>query len=119
MSDPGRVERRAAPRVEVEVEVSFASESQFFVGLSGDLSEGGLFVATWRSLPLATAVDLALSLPDGPVFARGHVRWVRDQVEGGAAPGLGIAFECLSPGDRARIEAFCAERAPLYCDVGE
>ncbi len=119
MSEPSPVERRAAPRVEVKVEVSFASDSQFFVGLSGDLSEGGIFVATWRALPVASAVDLALSLPDGPVFARGHVRWVRDSVEGGAAPGLGIAFEYLNPIDRARIEAFCAERAPLYCDVGE
>ncbi len=119
MSDPSRGERRAAPRVTVEVEVSFSSESQFFVGLSGDLSEGGLFVATWRTLPVAAAVNIALSLPDGPVFARGSVRWIRGAVEGGAAPGLGIAFDSLSADDRARIEAFCAERAPLYHDVGE
>jgi uncharacterized protein (TIGR02266 family) len=105
--------------VQVEVEVSFSSESQFFVGLSGDLSEVGLFVATWRKLPLASSVSLALSLPDGPVFARGNVRWIRDEVEGGAVPGLGIAFDSLSAHDRARIEAFCAERAPLYYDVGE
>ena len=99
--------------------MSFSSESQFFVGLSGDLSGGGLFVATWRKLPVAAQVNLALSLPDGPVFARGSVRWVREQMEGGGVPGLGIAFDSLSPQDRARVEAFCAGRAPLYYDVGE
>ena len=101
------------------MEVSLSSESQFFVGLTGDLSEGGLFVATWRRISVGAPVALALSLPDGPLLVRGYVRWVREQVDGGATPGLGIAFESLSDVDRVRIEAFCTERAPLYCDVGE
>ena len=113
------MERRAVPRVEVQVEVSFSSESQFFVGWRGDLSERGLFVATWRKLPVAAAVNLALSLPDGPLFARGNVRWVREEVEGGAVRGLGIAFRSLNPHDSARIGALCAEWARLYGDVGQ
>lgn len=35
-----RVERRSAERVSIEVEVSFSSESQFFAGLTGDVSSG-------------------------------------------------------------------------------
>jgi hypothetical protein len=43
------------------------------------------------------------------------VRWIRD-VSSGAAPGLGIAFERIAPDDVARVERFCAERAPLLHD---
>jgi uncharacterized protein (TIGR02266 family) len=113
---PGATERRGAPRVRVEVEVSLASESHFFVGLTGDLSEGGLFVATWRKLPVGATLDVELALPDGPVIARGTVRWLRDAGDEGA-PGVGVAFESLSDADRARIESFCAARAPWYYEV--
>jgi uncharacterized protein (TIGR02266 family) len=113
---PASAERRGDPRVSIEVEVSFSSASQFFVGLTGDMSEGGLFVSTYRSLPVGAEISLALSLPDGPLFARGQVRWVRDSAEG-VTPGVGVAFEALAHSDRVRIQAFCAARPPWYYDV--
>jgi uncharacterized protein (TIGR02266 family) len=109
-------ERRAVPRVPIEVEVSLTSESHFFTGLTGDLSEGGLFIATWRKVAVGAQLELALSLPDGPVLARGRVRWMRDAMECGA-PGLGVAFDDLSDEARLRVEAFCAKRAPWYYDL--
>jgi len=109
-------ERRADVRIALEVEVSLASESHFFVGLSGDLSGGGLFVVTWRKLAVGTPIFVAVDLPDGRLLADGEVRWVRDASD---APGLGIAFTGLSEEDRRRIEVFCAQRAPLYFDVEE
>ncbi len=112
----GGAERRSVPRIPIEVEVSVHSESQFYVGLTGDLSAGGLFVATWRRLPVGAEIELVLSLPDGPVNARGRVRWVRDLGEG-VAPGLGVEFDELSAADRQRVETFCTQRAPLYVDV--
>lgn len=105
-------------RVAIEVEVSLASESHFFVGLSGDLSRGGLFVVTWRKLEVGTALFVAVDLPDGRLLADGEVRWVRDGADG-ASPGLGLAFTGISEQDRHRIELFCAHRAPLYFDVEE
>jgi len=111
-------ERRAAPRVSLEVDVSIESDSHFFVGLSGDISRGGLFVATWRKLPVGAAVEVALSLPGGQVLAHGTVRWVRDLSEG-VNPGFGVAFEELSAEARARVEAFCAAQTPYYYDVDE
>jgi uncharacterized protein (TIGR02266 family) len=102
-------------RVVIEVTASQESESHFFVDLTGNLSEGGLFVATWRHLPVGTAVDLAISLPQGALSLRGRVRWVRDMAEG-VVPGLGVAFEGPSDEQLARIEEFCAQRAPLYVD---
>jgi uncharacterized protein (TIGR02266 family) len=96
--------------------VSLVSESNFFAGLTRNLSNGGLFVATWRRLPVGTPVDVVLTLPDGPVRTQGRIRWVRDLTEV-AAPGIGIMFDALSERDRQRIEAFCAERAPDYYEV--
>ncbi len=92
------------------------SESNFFVGLTRNLSHGGLFIATWRRLPIGTPVEVVLTLPDGPVVTRGRIRWVRD-VPDVTTPGIGVMFEALSEEDRRRIEAFCARRAPDYYEV--
>jgi uncharacterized protein (TIGR02266 family) len=110
-------ERRSTPRVAIEVTVSLTSESHFFVGLTGDLSQGGLFVATYRELSIGTEMEVALTLPDGLLAARGQVRWVRRATDT-VAPGVGVAFEQLTEADRARIETFCAARAPWYYEVG-
>ncbi len=113
-------EQRASQRVSVTVDIHLASESQFFSGLSGDISEGGLFLSTYRPLPIGSAVDLEFSLPgsDSPLRARGEVRWLREH--GSDQPrGVGIAFETLEDEDRERIHRFCALRPPLYYeDVG-
>lgn len=105
-------------RVAIEVEVSLSSESHFFVGLSGDLSRGGLFVVTWRKLTPGTPVFVAVDLPDGRLLADGQVRWARGAADG-ASPGLGVAFTGIPEQDRRRIEVFCAQRSPLYFDVEE
>lgn len=111
-------ERRADVRVAVQVEVSLVSESNFFVGLSGDVSHGGLFVVTWRKLPAGTPIFVAIDFPEGRLLADGAVRWVREAAEG-VTPGVGIAFIGLSDEARRRIDDFCAQRAPLYVDIEE
>ncbi len=111
-------ERRASARAQLQVDVSCDAESRFFVGLTGDLSSGGLFVATWRAFPRGTAIELELSLPDGALKALGRVCWARAAAEG-AVPGIGIAFERLADEDRARIEAFCISEPPWYYDVDD
>jgi uncharacterized protein (TIGR02266 family) len=112
------LDQRATARVRVEAEVSLVSQSNFFVGLTRNLSNGGLFVATLRRLPVGTPVDVVLALPDGPLETQGRVRWARELTEV-AGPGIGIKFDALSEQDGRRIEAFCAERAPDYFDVDE
>jgi uncharacterized protein (TIGR02266 family) len=113
-----RTDRRGDVRVAVEVEVSLESESNFFVGLSGDVSRGGLFVITWRQVPVGTPIFVAIDLPGGRLLADGEIRWVREVAEG-VSPGLGIAFVGLSEEDRKRVDQFCAKRAPLYVDIEE
>src|SRR5688500_16619726 len=57
------IEHRATPRTSLVVELHLASDSHFFSGLSGDISEGGVFVSTYRDLATGTPVDLEFSLP--------------------------------------------------------
>lgn len=122
MADSGSYEdkvapfRRASPRVPLEVDVSFHSESQLFVGLSGDISQGGIFVSTYKDLPIGTAVTIKFTLPNGEIEAVGTVRWCRHATEGGEPPGVGISFDSLSSDARALIEQFCHARPPLYYD---
>jgi uncharacterized protein (TIGR02266 family) len=110
-------EHRASKRISLEVELHLASESHFFSGLSGDISEGGVFVSTYRALAQGSLVDLEFSLPGAtqPLHARGEVRWHRDATPHGP-PGVGISFDELSEDDRKAIHRFCTMRPPLYYD---
>ena len=116
---PQFTDRREDARVAIALEVALTGDSQFFAGLTGDIARGGLFVGTYRTLPIGQTVELTFSLPNGAtIHTTGSVRWAR-AASTGAPPGLGISFESLSDADRAQIESFCAERAPLYHDDGE
>lgn len=109
-------ERRSDARVPIEADVSLESDSQFFTGLTGNLSTGGVFVATYRQLPVGCTVVITLTLPDGELRVKGTVRWSRD-ASSGASPGLGVAFDELDPGNTSRIARFCEVRAPLLHDA--
>jgi uncharacterized protein (TIGR02266 family) len=110
-------ELRASQRISIEVELHLASDSHFFSGLSGDISEGGVFVSTYRALAQGSLVDIEFSLPgsDRPLHARGEVRWHRDATAD-LPPGVGIAFDELSDDDRKLIQRFCTMRPALYYD---
>lgn len=110
-------ERRAARRLPIEVDVDVEGAAHRFRASTVDLSPGGLFVSTQRDIPEGTHVMLGLSLPSGAALeVIGIVRWRRPvhDGEGGASPGLGIAFFCLDPEVKKTLEAFCAVREPLY-----
>jgi uncharacterized protein (TIGR02266 family) len=110
-------EQRSSKRISIAVELHLASDSHFFSGLSGDISEGGVFVSTYRALAQGSLVDLEFSLPgsDRPLHARGEVRWHRDATPD-VPPGVGISFDELSDDDREIIHRFCTMRPPLYYD---
>ncbi len=110
--------RRASPRVNLQVEVTLQSESNFFTGFSGDISETGVFVATYQKhLPPGTPVDLTLALPgEPPMPLVGSVRWVREAGEptSGVLPGMGIAFSGLEEKETVAIQRFILGREPLF-----
>lgn len=116
-SDAPAAERRRSPRVDLETDVTFESASNFFTGFMEDISEGGLFVATYNLQPLGTKMDLRFTLPNGQVVqVEGEVRWLRDPRDENldAPPGMGIMFGEIAPEDREAIQAFIEARSPLF-----
>lgn len=101
----------------LEVEVGFVGEHNFFAGLTMDVCEGGLFVATYQSRPVGTKLMLSFVLPDGhAITAPGIVKFVIE-ARGDVPPGMGVAFLELSPADVAAIRSFCKKREPIYYDT--
>lgn len=111
-----RADRRGSQRQSCEVHIDLHTESQFFSGFSTDLSDGGVFVATYTPAPIGTELTLEFDLPgDHKVRTEGRVIWIREQ-DTGATPGMGVAFQSLSSADRAAILAFTETRPPLFYD---
>jgi uncharacterized protein (TIGR02266 family) len=117
--DRVRGERDERPRrLDVSLMVSVDSESNFYVGFTENLSDGGVFVATHAPRPIGCSVDLLVALPDqAPIRAKGTVAWLREYAETiDAAPGMGIRFDQISPEDVKRILEFGRARPPMFFD---
>jgi uncharacterized protein (TIGR02266 family) len=120
---PPEGERRGDERRAVEVELGFQSDTNFYTGLTMDISSGGLFVATYDIPPVGTAVNVNFSLPGGPIMSlNGVVRWVREinPVLPDMTPGIGVSFDDLDPADEAALNQYLARTSPLlYEDINE
>jgi uncharacterized protein (TIGR02266 family) len=112
------VDRRQHERAGLKTFVHLGSESNFYTGLSNDISEGGLFVATHDLLAHGAVVDLEFSLGehDYKVKVQGAVRWVREYNRDcpDVRPGMGVQFLNLSQEDRAAIKKFVKTREALF-----
>jgi uncharacterized protein (TIGR02266 family) len=101
--------------VQAAFSVHYRTVDELVVGLTHDLSKGGVFLKTDRFLPLNAVVRLHIELPEGggdiPVICR--VIYVRDpqaaQATGGP-PGMGIQFLDMDADKQGRIQQFIAER---------
>lgn len=107
VTDPS--DRRATARVGIEVDVSIGGAGHVVTGVSGDVSVGGLYVSTYRTLAEGTRVSVRFRLPTGSVMATGVVRWTREG-RPGRLPGMGIEFVELDALDRECLERFCGKR---------
>jgi uncharacterized protein (TIGR02266 family) len=113
------VERRRPARVNLAVKVGLEHGNNFFTGFSGNISEGGLFVATHQLLPIGSTVDLFFEMPDGyPVQVEGKVRWVREYnpLAEDVPPGLGVSFDDLDGEARIVVERYVAQHETLFFD---
>jgi uncharacterized protein (TIGR02266 family) len=112
-------DRRQAHRAEVSVEIGLRTETNFFVGFSGDISEGGIFVTTVALLPIGTSVALSFSFPGGiQVEAEGEVAWTRQGVafDSDLSAGMGIRFTRLKDEAFTAIQEFASIREPIFHD---
>ncbi len=112
-------ELREGPRIDVEADVTFSSEENFYQGFSENISEGGLFLVTYVTRRCGEVITVRFSLPgiEHPIEVRAEVRWLRSpDWERGVNPGIGVRFIDLNDADRASIERFIKRREPLFYD---
>jgi uncharacterized protein (TIGR02266 family) len=109
--------RRTAKRLVVQLAVGLQSEHNFYQGLSENISEGGLFIATHQLLSIGTTLTLEFGLPgrSEKVTVQGTVRWVRDAA-GSHSPGMGVAFTEMDADTLAAVKEFIRLREPEFYD---
>lgn len=108
------------PRKDVEANIGATTQSNFYVGFTGEIADGGVFVATYEVLPKDTSVNLLVTLPGGYEFnVHAYVRFVRDPMDFSAEsePGMGIQFENLAADARELVLRFVRKRPPMFYDV--
>jgi uncharacterized protein (TIGR02266 family) len=100
-------ERRAAPRVLVDLEVDCASEDNYLFAYITDISATGIFVRTTAPEQPGTHINLRLSTEDDAALElEGEVIWVNPYRPGtpdNLHPGMGIRFINLDNELRDRL----------------
>lgn len=124
-------ERRSHPRFHLKLAITLRGDNNFYSGVTSDVSEGGIFIATQYMLPIGTPVVMELELPrfEATLTVRGVVRWLREpeamcrpgEVFGGAyhdevKPGMGVQFDKVSPSEATMIRNFMRMRTPELFD---
>jgi len=107
-------------RHRIEANLGATTQSNFYVGFSGEIAHGGVFLATYETLPKDTSVTMLVTLPGGFEFeCDGYVRFVRDPLDfaSESEPGIGIQFEGLSDEARNLVLRFITKRPPIFYDV--
>lgn len=107
---PRREEERA--RTRTKIRISFKKASDFFRAYIGNLSGGGLFIKTTKSLPVGTLSDLEFTLPDSNQVIRttGEVAWIRskDESSENKPTGMGIQFIDMNPENKKLLQDYIA-----------
>jgi uncharacterized protein (TIGR02266 family) len=120
LDEESETETRIAPRSAVYASVDLFSEHNFWSGLTMNMSEGGLFVATHNAVAVGTTLVLHMRLPfeDEPVVTLAQVRWTRPYSgQDDVPPGLGLQFIDTDAASLAKIKKFVATvREPLFFD---
>lgn len=126
-------DRRRDARYALSLAITMKGDNNFYAGLSEDISEGGVFIATFHLLRIGTPVVLSFTLPnaDEPLTASGTVQWVRgpdataacENIFGagrelpGVMPGIGVRFHDLDATTRRTIRDFMQQRRPVFFDA--
>ncbi|HEY5957960.1 MAG TPA: TIGR02266 family protein [Polyangiaceae bacterium] len=112
-------QRRRSARIKVELNVNLESDHNFYAGFIENMSVGGVFIATHTLRAVGHMLEFSVHLPnsDSPIIGVGEVRWIREYSErSNVPPGMGVSFIRLGPGSTEAIEAFLAQREPLFFD---
>src|SRR5262249_33316305 len=105
--------------VELEANIGATTESNFFVGFSGEIADGGVFIGTDSAVARGPPVRVLITLPGGfETKIDGTVKFVRDPMDmsSDAEPGVGVQFHGLQAETRELILRFIRKRAPMFYD---
>lgn len=118
--DDPSLEDLALPRTSAHVRIDAFSEHNFWAGLSGDAAEGGVFIATHKTLPVGALLVVHVELPNEkqPIVVLADVSWTRPYSRDvDAPPGIGLEFIALDRLAQAKIRWFCGRvREPIFYD---
>jgi uncharacterized protein (TIGR02266 family) len=125
-------ERRDVQRYGARLAITLVGDNNFYLGMTENISEGGIFVATHHMLPIGSILELQFRIPttDEMLAVEGEVRWIRPpkalaneanifgaEDDNRMRSGMGIQFKNLGDEARAAIEAFIAMRSPEFYDA--
>jgi len=125
-------DRRRHPRFLLTLAITMEGDNNFYSGLSENLSEAGVFIATHTMLPIGTPVALSFTLPcsDKAISAVGIIRWMRgpeatasseanfgqSREAASVRAGIGVQFTEVAKESLDEIRAFMLRRDPEFYD---
>ena len=114
-------EKRANVRLPCTFEVGIITESNFYTGLTGDISEGGLFVQTYDLKPRGTVLEVKIKLPgqEESTKLNAQVIWVRepDPMGNRYKPGMGLKLLNPSHEMSEAINQHLLRHEPLFIEI--
>lgn len=112
---------RESKRVSMELEVTTSGQHNFFHGMTEDVSQGGLFVATTQIFPLKTRVSITLHLDGAGLEIATEVVWLREHAltDSDAPRGMGLRFLQISEDDLEKIRHFLHKKEPLFFELDD
>jgi len=103
-------DRRAAPRVPIELRVEYKRLNSFFSDYTKNISKGGSFIRTDRPLPMGTEFVFCLVIPKmhEPLRLLGKVVWIITPEQGteDKPAGMGIEFQYRDDKERSDVEGW-------------
>jgi uncharacterized protein (TIGR02266 family) len=104
-------------RVPCYTHVTIKDEDDVFYGMTGDISVGGAFVATFDKLPEEGDIRLSFTLPEDRAISiqvNGRVVWLnsKEQPMSGSLPeGFGVEFTGIPQEEISAINEFIEKRS--------
>jgi type IV pilus assembly protein PilZ len=99
----GMAENREHPRAPIELRVDYKKLNSFFADYTKNISKGGTFIKTKKTLPVGTRFLFQLTVPgrEGPFELKGEVVHANPS---GDEPGMGIRFVWAEDRERDAFE---------------
>jgi type IV pilus assembly protein PilZ len=108
-------DERKEDRLNVSLQVSYNSYTEFITEYTKNVSRGGIFINTKRHYEVGETVELALFVPEmeRPVKIKGEVAHVKTHNIPDEDSGIGVNFVDIDPESRTALVDFIKSRSFL------